>query len=92
MALEEQQLFLTANSNCNPLEEAELSLLSAKLADRWDRYIALATAPAQTQGTLLIFKTFILDMDVDTPSFRPSQYKMEFPSLKQKTVTITLIS
>ena len=42
---------------------------------------ALATAPAQTQGTL---ERLILDMDVDMPSFQPSNYSLEFPFFESK--------
>ena len=51
--LEERQLLLTAKLNRTPLEEAELSLLPSKLADRRLYRQSLVTALAPTQGTLL---------------------------------------
>ena len=58
-ALEERQLFLTANPNTplNNLEEAELSLLPDKLARLETRYNTLVTAlgnahaPTQAKST-----------------------------------------
>ena len=54
-ALEERKLLLTANLNRTPFEEAELSLLPAKLDDRrlYRQTLATALATAQTQGTKL---------------------------------------
>jgi hypothetical protein len=52
-ALEELQLSLTANSSRTPFQEAQLSLLPAKLARLESRYNNLVTALAPTQGNLL---------------------------------------
>jgi hypothetical protein len=44
---------------------------------------ALANAPAPTHGALLM-ESLILDMDVDMPSFQPSNYSLEFPFFEKK--------
>ena len=52
-ALEELQLSLTANSSRTPFQEAQLSLLPAKLARLDDYRKTLVTSLAPTQGNLL---------------------------------------